>query len=71
MRAKKWGISWWYRKNKSGVPVVAQQKEIRPGAMSFQVQSLASFSGLMIWHCREWWCRLQTRLRSGVAVALV
>ena len=39
--------------------------------MRMQVQSLASFSGLRIWHCRELLCRLQTRLRSGVAVAVV
>ena len=34
------------------------------------VQSLASLSGLRIWHCRELWYRLQMWLRSGVAVAL-
>ena len=27
--------------------------------------------GLRIRHCRELWCRLQMRLRSGVAVAVV
>ena len=27
-------------------------------------------SGLGIWHCRELWCRLQTRLRSHVAVSV-
>ena len=37
--------------------------------MRLQVQSLASLSGLGIWHCRELWCRLQTWLGSGVAVA--
>ena len=26
--------------------------------MRLQVQSLASLSGLRIWHCRELWCRL-------------
>ena len=31
---------------------------------------LASISGLRIWHCRELWCRLQTQLGSGVAVAV-
>ena len=35
------------------------------------VPSLASLSGLRIWHCRGLWCRSQTQLRSGVAVALV
>ena len=28
-------------------------------------------SGLRIWHCRELWCRSQTRLGSRVAVAVV
>ena len=35
------------------------------------VQSLASLSGLGIWRCSELWCRLQVRLRSGDAVAVV
>ena len=34
------------------------------------VQSLASFSGLRIWHCCELWCRLQMQLRSHI-VAVV
>ena len=34
------------------------------------VRSLASLSGLRIWHCRELWCRLQTRLGSCMAVAV-
>ena len=54
-----------------GVPVVAQQERIQPGAMRLWVRSLASLSGLKIWCCRELWCRLQTWLRSGVAVASV
>ena len=33
------------------------------------VQSPASPSGLRIWHCRELWCRSQTRLRSFIAVS--
>ena len=49
---------------------MVQQNQIRLGAMRLQVQSLALLSGLRIWHCRELWCRLQARLRSGVAVAL-
>ena len=32
-----------------------------------QVQSLASVSGLRIWHCRELWCRSQMLLGSRVA----
>ena len=31
---------------------------------------MASFSGLRIWHCHELWCRLQTQLRSHVALAV-
>ena len=38
--------------------------------MRFQIWSLASLSGLRIWYCHELWCRLQLRLRSGVAVAV-
>ena len=36
-----------------GVPVVAQRKWIRLGAMRVQVQSLASLSGLRTWHYLE------------------
>ena len=28
-------------------------------------------SGLRIWHSHELWCRLQMRLRSGIAVVMV
>ena len=50
------------------VPVVAQQKQIQLETVRLQVPSLASLSGLRIQRCRELWCRLQTRLGSGVAV---
>jgi len=36
--------------------------------MRTQVQSLASLSGLRIWHCHELWCRSQMRLRSGCGI---
>ena len=36
-----------------------------------QVQSLALLSGLRIRYCHELWCRLQTWLGSGIAVAVV
>ena len=39
-------------------------------SMRMQVPSLASLSGLRIWHCRELWCRLQMWLLSLVAVAV-
>ena len=52
-----WEFPWWCSRNHA--------------TMRLQVQSLASLSGLRIWHCCELWCRLQARLGSGVAVALV
>ena len=50
---------------------MAQWKGIRLGTMRLWVRSLAPLSGLRIWHCRELWYRLQMRLGSGIAVALV
>ena len=38
--------------------------------MRLQVRSLASLSGLRMQHCGELWCRSQTWLGSGVAVAV-
>ena len=58
-------------KCKAGVPNVAQWKRIWLAPMRMQVQSLALLSGLRIQHCRKLWYRLQTRLGSGVAVAVV
>ena len=62
----------------SGVPVAAQKKRIQLGtmrlqvrSMRLQVRSLAFFRGLRIWCCHELWCRLQTWLGSGIAVAMV
>ena len=53
-----------------GAPIVAQQKRIRLGILRLWVQSLASLSGLCIWHCHELWSRSQMWLRSCVAVAV-
>ena len=39
-----------------GVPVVAQQKQIRLVAMRLWVPSLTSLSGLRIRHCHKLWC---------------
>ena len=39
--------------------------------MRMLVRSLASISGLGIWHCRELWCRSQLWLGSRFAVAVV
>ena len=49
---------------------MVQWKQIRLGTMRLKVCSLASFSGLRIWHCCVLWCRSQMQLRSGAAVAL-
>ena len=57
-------------RKKERVPILAQQKQIL-GTMRLRVQFLALVSELRIWHCLELWYRLQTRLGSGVAVALV
>ena len=38
-----------------GVPTVAQWNQILLGTMRLQVRSLASLSGLRIWHCHELW----------------
>ena len=54
---------------KMGVPIVAQQKQIWLAPMRTQIQSLTSLSGLRIQHCHEQWCRSQTQLGFGVAVA--
>ena len=55
---------------KTGVPIMAQWKQIQLGTMRLWVPSLASLSGLRIWCCCELWCRLQMWLRSDVAVAM-
>ena len=53
-----------------GIPAVAQWKQIGPVTTRLRVRSLASLSGLRIRHCCELWFRLQTWLRSQVAVAV-
>ena len=58
------------KKGIKGVPVVAQRNRIQLGTMRWRVRSLASLSGLRIWRCHELWCRSQTWVRSGVAVAM-
>jgi len=58
------------KKKDKGVPSVAQQLT-NPTRMRMRVQSLALLSGLRIQCCHELWCRLQMRLRSRVAVAVV
>ena len=53
-----------------GVFSVAQWKQIRLVSVRMGIRSLALLSGLRIRHCRELWCRVQTGLRSAVAVAV-
>ena len=53
-----------------GVPIMAQWKEIWLASMRTQVRSLASLNGLRIQRCQGLWCRSQTRLGSGIAVAV-
>ena len=52
-----------------GVPVVAQQVKNQIVSVRMQVQSLASLSGLRIWHCSKLLQRSQMWLGSGIAVA--
>ena len=58
----------WLNNSTAGVPIVAQWKRIWLASMRTQVWSLASFSGLRIWHYREQRSRLQTWLVSGIAM---
>ena len=45
--------------------------EINPTSIHENVGSILALPrGLRIWHCCELWCRLQTQLRSQVAVAV-
>ena len=61
----------WIRNQNIRVPIMAQWKWIWLGTKRLRVQSLASLSGLRIRCCCELWCRSQTQLGSGIAVALV
>ena len=68
---KKWGKTYWW------LLKYAIQRSHR-GSIKTNLTSihedegstLASFSGLRIWHCWELWCRSQTRLKSGVALVV-
>ena len=51
-----------------GVPIVAQWSVNM--TRIHRVWSLALLTGLRIGHCQELWCSLETRLGSGVAVAV-
>ena len=58
------------KKQRRGVPVMAQWLTNPTGNHEVEVRSLPLLSGLMIRRCRELWCRLQTQLGSRVAVAV-
>ena len=64
-------VPFSFKKERAGVPIMVQQKQIWLGTMRFWVQSLASLSGLRIWCYHELWCRSQTWLGSGISVAEV
>ena len=63
------GVS--FKKTSIGVPVVAQwlTNPTRNHEVAGSIPALARW--VRIRRCRELWCRLQTRLRSRVAVALI
>ena len=60
-----------FKLSRFGVPIIMQQKQIRLGTMRLWVQFLASLGRLRIRCCSELWCRLQTWLRSDVAMAVI
>ena len=64
-------LTYCTKREFQGVPIVVQQKQIRLVTMRLRVQFLALLSGLRIWHCHELWYRLQTRLGSCAAMAVV
>ena len=65
------GLCFFLKPLKWGVSVMAQWEGIPPGTtMRLWVRSLTSLSGLRIRRCCELWCRSQTWLRFGVAVAV-
>ena len=59
------------KRRATGVPVVAQQSQTQLMSMRMRVWSLASLGGLRNWCCCKLRCRSQTRLGSGIAVAMV
>ena len=66
-----WKLGEILNLRRGGVPIMAQQRRIWLASIRTQVQSMALLSELTIQHCLEPWCRLQTQLRSSIAVAVV
>ena len=59
-----------FKKVKEGVPIMVQRKQwIRNHEVAGSIPGLAQW--VRIQCCYELWCRLQTWLGSGVAVAVV
>ena len=50
---------------------MVQRKQIQLGTMRLRVRPLALLSELRIRRCHDLWCRSQTWLGSGVAVAVM
>ena len=55
---------------RSEFPLWFSELRTRLVSMKMWVPFLASFSGLRIQHCHDLWCRLQTQLRCGIAMAV-
>ena len=53
-----------------GVPIMAQRVKDQAYLCEDVGLTLASLSGLRIWHCYKLWHRSQMQLRSGVAMAM-
>ena len=62
-------VSYHIQSINVGVSIMAHREWIQLGTMRLRVWSLASLSGLRIWHCHVLWYRSQTQLRSCTAVA--
>ena len=56
---------------KTGVTIMAQQKQTQLVSMRMWVRPLALLNGLRIWCCHVLWGRLQMWLGSGVAMAVM
>ena len=64
-------LSYSWQEMAVGIPIVAQQKQIRGESVRIRVQSLPSLSGSGVQRCLELRCRSQMWLRFQVAVAVV
>ena len=60
-----------HKNNKREFPLWLSGLQTWTVSIRMWVRYMALFSGLRIWCCSELWCRPQTRLRSGVALAVV